>query len=152
MDGSTCITPLTVLLLFRLPKRGLLLSIPRELIIYHAKFHLLPSPNSSIYNKQTESRDTRVYRFQSPITDIVELPYNQNTFNISFNVLDYTHQFTSRIFIYAGRTWRMHGTAPKEIIRSPSVTYRTAHYVFKVKTRFQQSGMGTRMQLQLTCA
>ena len=31
----------------------------------------------------------------------------------------------------------MHGTAPKEIIRSPSVTYRTATMCFKVKTRFR---------------
>ena len=99
MDGSTCITP-DGTLLFRLPKRACYFN-PREL---SSPREVSPVTITQffIYNKQTESRDTRL---PVPISNrIVELPYNQNTFNISFNVLDYTQSSQVEIFIYAGRT------------------------------------------------
>ena len=85
MDGSTCITPDGTL--FFGSQNGACYFNPREL---SSPREVSPVTITQffIYNKQTESRDTRL---PVPISNrIVELPYNQNTFNISFNVLDYT--------------------------------------------------------------
>ena len=85
MDGSTCITPDGTL--FFGSQTGHCYFNPREL---SSPREVSPVTITQffIYNKQTESRDTRL---PVPISNrIVELPYNQNTFNISFNVLDYT--------------------------------------------------------------
>ena len=40
-----------------------------------------------IYGNQTNTFENEIYK---PITSIIELKYNQNTFNVSFNVLDYS--------------------------------------------------------------
>ena len=120
MDGSTCITPDGTL--FFGSQNGACYFNPREL---SSPREVSPVTITQffIYNKQTESRDTRL---PVPISNrIVELPYNQNTFNISFNVLDYT-QSSQVEFSYM-----LEGLENAWYSRSPSVTYRTATMCLK---------------------
>lgn len=87
-----------------------------------------------VYNKQTENRDTR---YPLPIhQEKVTLPYQQNTFNILFNVLDYTQssqvEFAYRLEGLENAWYNTQG--------ENQVTFRNippGKYTFKVKTRFR---------------
>ena len=84
MDGSTCIS--TDGILYFGSQGGACYFTPGEVNSIRK-----PAPVTitqfSIYDKQTESKDTE---HPLPLTDAnIQLPYNQNTFKISFNVLDY---------------------------------------------------------------
>lgn len=131
MDGSTCITPEGTL--FFGSQNGACYFNPRELSsprdvspVTITKFF--------VYNKLTESRDTE---FPIPISrETVELPYHQNTFNISFNVLDYTQssqvEFSYMLQGLENAWYSMQG--------DNQVTFRNippGKYIFKVKTRFR---------------
>lgn len=131
MDGSTCITPDGTL--FFGSQNGACYFNPREL---SSPREVSPVTITQffIYNKQTESRDTRL---PVPISNrIVELPYNQNTFNISFNVLDYT-QSSQVEFSYMleglGNAW--YSTQGDNQVTFRNIPH--GNYVFKVKTRFR---------------
>ena len=131
MDGSTCITPDGTLFFgsqhwacYFNPRE---LSSPREVSpVTITQFF--------IYNKQTESRDTRL---PVPISNrIVELPYNQNTFNISFNVLDYTQSSQVEFsYMLEGLENAWYSTQGDNQVTFRNIPH--GNYVFKVKTRFR---------------
>lgn len=87
---------LQTVLCFSAPKTGHVISI--RVNYHHHEVSPVTITQFFIYNKQTESRDTRL---PAPISNrIVELPYNQNTFNISSNVLDYTQSSQVEFSLY----------------------------------------------------
>ena len=131
MDGSTCVSPDGIL--YFGSQNGACYFNPRE----------LSSPRDAspvtitqffIYNKQMENKETEL-----PIPTTlgkVELPYDQNTFKLSFNVLDYT-QSSQLEFAYMleGLDNAWYNTQGDN-----QVTFRNlphGKYVFKVKTRFR---------------
>ena len=131
MDGSTCITPDGTL--FFGSQNGAcyfnprVLSSPREVSpVTITQFF--------IYNKQTESRDTQL---PVPISNgRVELPYNQNTFNISFNVLDYTQSSQVEFsYMLEGLENAWYSTQGDNQVTFRNIPH--GNYVFKVKTRFR---------------
>ena len=131
MDGSTCITPDGTL--FFGSQNGACYFNPREL---SSPREVSPVTITQffIYNKQTESRDTRL---PVPISNrIVELPYNQNTFNISFNVLDYTQSSQVEIsYMLEGLENAWYSTQGDNQVTFRNIPH--GNYVFKVKTRFR---------------
>ncbi|WP_418848900.1 ATP-binding protein, partial [Phocaeicola sp.] len=131
MDGSTCITPDGTL--FFGSQNGACYFNPREL---SSPREVSPVTITQffIYNKQTESRDTRL---PVPISNrIVELPYNQNTFNISFNVLDYTQSSQVEFsYMLEGLENAWYSTQGDNQVTFRNIPH--GNYVFKVKTRFR---------------
>lgn len=131
MDGSTCITPDGTL--FFGSQNGACYFNPREL---SSPRDVSPVTITQffIYNKQTESRDTRL---PVPISNgIVELPYNQNTFNISFNVLDYTQSSQVEFsYMLEGLENAWYSTQGDNQVTFRNIPH--GNYVFKVKTRFR---------------
>lgn len=131
MDGSTCITPDGTL--FFGSQNGACYFNPREL---SSPREVSPVTITQffIYNKQTESRDTRL---PVPISNrIVELPYNQNTFNISFNVLDYTQSSQVEFsYMLEGLENAWCSTQGDNQVTFRNIPH--GNYVFKVKTRFR---------------
>lgn len=131
MDGSTCITPDSTL--FFGSQNGACYFNPREL---SSPREVSPVTITQffIYNKQTESRDTRL---PVPISNrIVELPYNQNTFNISFNVLDYTQSSQVEFsYMLEGLENAWYSTQGDNQVTFRNIPH--GNYVFKVKTRFR---------------
>ena len=131
MDGSTCITPDGTL--FFGSQNGACYFNPREL---SSPREVSPVTITEffIYNKQTESRDTRL---PVPISNrIVELPYNQNTFNISFNVLDYTQSSQVEFsYMLEGLENAWYSTQGDNQVTFRNIPH--GNYVFKVKTRFR---------------
>ena len=131
MDGSTCITPDGTL--FFGSQNGACYFNPREL---SSPREVSPVTITQffIYNKQTESRDTRI---PVPISNrIVELPYNQNTFNISFNVLDYTQSSQVEFsYMLEGLENAWYSTQGDNQVTFRNIPH--GNYVFKVKTRFR---------------
>lgn len=131
MDGSTCITPDGTL--FFGSQNGACYFNPREL---SSPREVSPVTITQffIYNKQTESRDTRL---PVPISNrIVELPYNQNTFNISFNVLDYTQSSQVEFsYMLEGLENAWYSTQGANQVTFRNIPH--GNYVFKVKTRFR---------------
>ncbi|WP_455673814.1 hybrid sensor histidine kinase/response regulator transcription factor [Phocaeicola sp.] len=130
MDGSTCVSPDGIL--FFGSQNGACYFNPREL---SAARDVSPVTITQffIYNKQTESKDTEL---PIPITKgKVELPYNQNTFKISFNVLDYS-QSSQLEFSYMldglEKVWYDTQGDNQVIFRN----IPPGNYTFKVKTRF----------------
>lgn len=131
MDGSTCITPDGTL--FFGSQNGACYFNPREL---SSPRQVSPVTITQffIYNKQTESRDTRL---PVPISKgVVELPYNQNTFNISFNVLDYTQSSQVEFsYMLEGLENAWYSTQGDNQVTFRNIPH--GNYVFKVKTRFR---------------
>lgn len=131
MDGSTCITPDGTL--FFGSQNGACYFNPREL---SSPRDVSPVTITQffIYNKQTESRDTRL---PVPISNgTVELPYNQNTFNISFNVLDYTQSSQVEFsYMLEGLENAWYSTQGDNQVTFRNIPH--GNYVFKVKTRFR---------------
>ena len=131
MDGSTCITPDGTL--FFGSQNGACYFNPREL---SSPREVSPVTITQffIYTKQTESRDTRL---PVPISNrIVELPYNQNTFNISFNVLDYTQSSQVEFsYMLEGLENAWYSTQGDNQVTFRNIPH--GNYVFKVKTRFR---------------
>ena len=131
MDGSTCITPDGTL--FFGSQNGACYFNPREL---SSPREVSPVTITQffIYNKQTESRDTRL---PVPISNrIVEPPYNQNTFNISFNVLDYTQSSQVEFsYMLEGLENAWYSTQGDNQVTFRNIPH--GNYVFKVKTRFR---------------
>ena len=131
MDGSTCITPDGTL--FFGSQNGACYFNPREL---SSPREVSPVTITQffIYNKHTESRDTRL---PVPISNrIVELPYNQNTFNISFNVLDYTQSSQVEFsYMLEGLENAWYSTQGDNQVTFRNIPH--GNYVFKVKTRFR---------------
>lgn len=131
MDGSTCITPDGTL--FFGSQNGACYFNPREL---SSPRQVSPVTITQffIYNKQTESRDTRL---PVPISKgVVELPYNQNTFNISFNVLDYTQSSQVEFsYMLGGLENAWYSTQGDNQVTFRNIPH--GNYVFKVKTRFR---------------
>lgn len=131
MDGSTCITPDGTL--FFGSQNGACYFNPREL---SSPREVSPVTITQffIYNKQTESRDTRL---PVPISNrIVELPYNQNTFNISFNMLDYTQSSQVEFsYMLEGLENAWYSTQGDNQVTFRNIPH--GNYVFKVKTRFR---------------
>ena len=131
MDGSTCITPDGTL--FFGSQNGACYFNPREL---SSPREVSPVTITQffIYNKQTESRDTRL---PVPISNrIVELPYNQNTFNISFKVLDYTQSSQVEFsYMLEGLENAWYSTQGDNQVTFRNIPH--GNYVFKVKTRFR---------------
>lgn len=88
----------------------------------------------SIYDKQTESKDAE---HPLPLTDAdIQLPYNQNTFKISFNVLDYA--VSSQVefsYILEGLENTWYNTQGEKHIIFRNIP--PGHYTFKVKTRLR---------------
>ena len=131
MDGSTCITPDGTL--FFGSQNGACYFNPREL---SSPRDVSPVTITRffVYNKLTESRDTE---FPIPIGEgKVVLPYHQNTFNISFNVLDYTQSSQVEFsYMLEGLENAWYSTQGEN-----QVTFRNippGKYLFKVKTRFR---------------
>lgn len=88
----------------------------------------------SIYDKQTESKDTE---HTLPLTHTgIQLPYNQNTFKISFNVLDYAVssqvEFT---YILEGLENTWYNTQGEKQIIFRNIP--PGQYTFKVKARLR---------------
>ncbi len=131
MDGSTCITPDGTL--FFGSQNGACYFNPREL---SSPREVSPVTITQffIYNKQTESRNTRL---PIPISNgRVELPYNQNTFNISFNVLDYTQSSQVEFsYMLEGLENAWYSTQGDNQVTFRNIPH--GNYVFKVKTRFR---------------
>ncbi|WP_455667972.1 hybrid sensor histidine kinase/response regulator transcription factor [Phocaeicola sp.] len=131
MDGSTCISPDGIL--YFGSQNGACYFNPREL---SSPRDVSPVTITQffIYNKQMENKDT-----ERPIPTTkgkVELPHDQNTFKISFNVLDYT-QSSQLEFTYMleglENAWYSTQGDNQVIFRN----IPPGKYVFKVKTRFR---------------
>ena len=131
MDGSTCITPDGTL--FFGSQNGACYFNPRELSSPREVSPVIIT-QFFVYNKQTESKDTE---YPIPVSQgKVKLPYNQNTFNISFNVLDYAQSSQVEFaYMLQGLENAWYNTQGDN-----QVTFRNippGNYVFKVKTRFR---------------
>lgn len=131
MDGSTCITPDGTL--FFGSQNGVCYFNPRDLL---SPRDISPAAITRffIYDKQTEGRDTRL-----PVptnSGTVELPYNQNTFSISFNVLDYTQSPQAEFsYMLEGFENAWYGTRGDNQVTFRNIPH--GKYVFKVKARFR---------------
>lgn len=131
MDGSTCIS--TDGILYFGSQGGACYFTPGEVNSIRK-----PAPVTitqfSIYDKQTESKDTE---HPLPLTDAnIQLPYNQNTFKISFNVLDYA--ISSQVefsYILEGLENTWYNTQGEKQIIFRNIP--PGHYTFKVKTRLR---------------
>lgn len=131
MDGSATITPDGILLFgsqngacFFNPRA---LSEPREVSpVTITRFF--------VYNKLTESKDTQ---YPIPISrEKVELPYDQNTFNISFNVLDYAQSSQVEFsYMLEGLENAWYSTQGENQVTFRNIPH--GKYVFKVKNRFR---------------
>ncbi|WP_281644380.1 hybrid sensor histidine kinase/response regulator transcription factor [Bacteroides zoogleoformans] len=86
-----------------------------------------------VYSRQTESKDTEL---SLPIRDRIGLPYNQNTFKISFNVPDYTQNSQVEFaYMMEGLEDVWYSTQGEN-----QVTFRNippGEYRFKVRTRLR---------------
>ncbi len=87
----------------------------------------------SVYSRQIESKDTEL---PLSLRDKIELLYNQNTFKISFNVLDYTQNSQVEFaYMMEGLEDVWYSTQGEN-----QVTFRNippGDYTFKVKTRLR---------------
>ncbi len=87
----------------------------------------------SVYSRQIESKDTEL---PLSLRDKIELLYNQNTFKISFNVLDYTQNSQVEFaYMMEGLEDLWYSTQGEN-----QVTFRNippGDYTFKVKTRLR---------------
>lgn len=131
MDGSTCITPNGVL--YFGSQNGACYFNPKELSSIR-KVSPITITQFSIYNKQTESKD--VESFMPIIGGQIKLPYNQNTFKISFNVLDYTQNPQVEFaYMLEGLEMAWYNTQGDNQVTFRNIPPGT--YTFKVKTRLR---------------
>lgn len=131
MDGSTCIAQDGIL--FFGSQNGVCYFDPQKLCSIQ-----IVSPVTitqfSVFSKQAESKDMGL---AIPLSSgIVELTHEQNTFKISFNVLDYTQSPQVEFaYMLEGLENVWHNTQGEN-----QVTFRNippGEYKFKVKTRFR---------------
>lgn len=130
MDYSTCITSDGTI--FFGSQNGACFFNPREV---SAPRNVSPVTITQffVYDKQTESRDS-----ETPVpinTGKVELSYDQNTFNISFNVLDYTQSPQVEFaYMLEGLEDAWYNTQGENQVTFRNIRY--GKYIFRVKTRF----------------
>lgn len=131
MDGSVCIS--SDGMLFFGSQNGVCYFDPQKLCSTQ-----IVSPVTitqlSVFSKQTESKDIGL---AMPLSSgMIELTYKQNTFKISFNVLDYTQSPQVEFaYMLEGLENVWHNTQGEN-----QVTFRNippGKYIFKVKTRFR---------------
>lgn len=131
MDGSTCISPDGTI--YFGSQSGACYFNPREVASIRETSPVAIT-QFSIYNKQTESKDTELLL---PTTGRkVQLLYNQNTFKISFNVLDYTQNPQVEFaYMLEGLENAWYSTQGDNQVTFRNI--RPGSYTFKVKTRLR---------------
>ncbi len=130
MDGATCMTSDGTI--YFGSQDGACYFSPNEVT---SSFQAIPAviTQFSVYSRQIESKDTEL---PLSLRDKIELLYNQNTFKISFNVLDYTQNSQVEFaYMMEGLEDLWYSTQGEN-----QVTFRNippGDYTFKVKTRLR---------------
>lgn len=137
MDGSTCISPEGIL--YFGSQSGACYFNPHEVISIRETSPVTIT-QFSIYNKQTESKDTEL---SMPISHgKIHLLHNQNTFKISFNVLDYTQNPQVEFaYMLEGLENAWYNTQGENQVTFRNIPYGS--YIFKVKTRLRNQEWDT---------
>lgn len=131
MDGSACITPKGVIHFGS--QNGVCYFHPNELA-GHREVSPATITQFVVYDQNTEEKESS---HSLPMNDrLIELSYRQNTFDISFNVLDYS-QSKQVEFAY-----KLEGLSNEwfNTLNENQVTFRNlghGNYTFKIKARFR---------------
>lgn len=139
MDGATCITEDGVIYLGS--QNGACHFIPQKIT---AKREASPAviTGFSVYNKPTEAKTAQ---YSVPVSSgEVILPYNENTFRISFNVLDYTqNEQVEYMYQMSGfeNSWYNTHADNQVVFRNIA----PGNYIFKVKSRIRNQEWGTQV-------